>query len=142
MDDLTRSPDQLIEEALAQRPFAPLPPGFVDRVVEQIETAQAPVTRQVIRYKLELLDIAVPVLGACLTVLALGLTGHLAFLGIAMPIRWPAVLPTAVLPLLTEWLPFNWLDLVGVLVFAEICIGALFCVWMWLDRPLALANGD
>lgn len=136
MDDLTHSPDHLIEEALAQRPLACLPSGFVDRVVEQIQAAPVPVTRSAIRYRLELLDVAVPLFGACLVVLALGLTGHLAFLGIATPIRWPAVLPGAFRPLPAEWLSLNWLDLVGLLVFAEICFGALLCVWLWLDRPL------
>ena len=142
MDEFTRVPEQLIEEALEQRPFAALPPAFVERVLEQIQTAQVQVTREAIRYKLELLDVALPILGACLAVLALGLTGQLAYLDIATPVTWPAVLPGGVLPPPTEWLSSNWLALVGVLVFAEICIGALFCVWLWLDRPLALANVD
>lgn len=147
MDDLTRVPDQLIEETLAQRSFAPLPPGFVDRVMAHIlaahiQSAQVQVTREVIRYKLELLDIALPILGACLFVLVMGLTGQLAFLGIATPITWSAVLPPAILPPLTDWLSSNWLDLVGLLVFAEICVGALFCMWFWLDRPLPLLNGE
>jgi hypothetical protein len=154
MDELTPVPDQLIEEALAQRPFAPLPPGFVDRVMAQIYAAQLQVTREVIRYRLELLDVALPILGACLFVLVLWLTGQLAFLGISTPITWSAVLPTLILPLTitpspmtvlplpTEWVTSNWLDLVGLLVFAEICVVALFCVWFWLDRPLSLTNGD
>jgi hypothetical protein len=89
----------------------------------------------VIRYKLELLDIAVPVLVACLVAIVLGLTGHLAFLGVTTPIDWSTLLQI-------DWSAIEWLDVVGFLAFAEICIGAIFCVWMWLDRPLPLAGGE
>jgi hypothetical protein len=104
--------------------------------------------REVIRYKLEFLDVALPTLVACLAILVLGLTGQLAFLGIAAPITWSAVLPvlalpsTTILPSLTDWLSTNWLHLVGLLVFAEICVVALFCVWFWLDRSPPLTNGE
>jgi hypothetical protein len=108
----------------------------------QIQAAQVQAAREVIRYKLELLDIALPILGACLFVLVMGLTGQLAFLGIATPITWSAVLPATILPPLTDWASSNWLDLVGLFIFAEICAGALFCMWLWFDRPLPLATGE
>ena len=142
MDNFTPVSDQFIEEALEQRSYARLPPGFVNQVMAQIQAAQVQVTPELIRYRLELLDIALPMLGTCLVVLALGLTGQLAFLGITTPIAWSAVLPSAILSLPTEWGFANWPGLVGLLVFAEICVGALFCMWFWPDRPLSLVNGE
>lgn len=135
MDDTAQTTDRLIEQALAQRALAPLPPGFVDQLMTQIQTVPVRATRESIRYRVELPDIAFSLLGASLMVLALGLSGHLAVLGIAAPIAWTAVLPTA-------WAPTNWPALIGLFVFAEICFGALFCVWMWLDQPLTLVNGE
>jgi hypothetical protein len=140
MDEFTPIPDQIIEEALEERPYATLPPAFVGRVMARIEASQ--VTRQVIRYRLELLDLALPILVACLVVLGLGLTGRFAFLGIATPINWSAVLPAALLSLPTRGLSANWNSLVGLLAFAEICLVGLFCVWFWLDRPLPPTNGQ
>jgi hypothetical protein len=140
MGEFIRETDELMEEALKERPYAHLPPDFVTRLMAQIEPAQVQRTPEVTRFKLELLDLALPILGSCLALLALGLTGQLAFLGIATPIPWAAILPPAMLSLPTEWPPSNLLGLVGLLVFAEICVGALFCVWFWLDRPLPLVN--
>jgi hypothetical protein len=142
MDEFIRETDQLIEEALEERPYADLPLDFVIRVMAQIEPDQVQRTPEVTRFRLELLDMALPILGTCLAVLALGLTGKLAFLGIAAPIPWAAVLPPATLSLPSGWPSSNLLGLVGLLVFAEICVCALFCVWFWLDRPLPLANGQ
>lgn len=127
MDEFSQLPDQLIEEALEQRPYAQLPSGFVNRVMAQI-----PGTPQPIRYRLELLDVALPALVTCLIALALGLTGRLVFLGITPPISWPA---SPILSLPTAWASLNSPGLIGLLVFAEICVVALFCVWYWLDRP-------
>jgi len=142
MDEFIRETDQLIEEALEQRPYAHLPPGFVIRVMAQIEPAQAQQTPEVTRFRLELLDLALPILGTCLALLALGLTGRLAFLGITAPTPWATVLPAATLSLPIEWPSSISLGLVGLLVFAEICLWVMFCVWFWLDRPLPLANGQ
>jgi hypothetical protein len=136
MNDSSHMPDQLIEEVIARRPFAPLPSGFVERIMAEIQDAQVAVTRQVIRYRLELFDVVVPILVACLVVLALGLTGQLAFLDIAIPIEWSAVFPTTNLSPPIEWAATNWMVLVGLFVFAEIGLGMLFCMWLWLDRPL------
>jgi hypothetical protein len=140
MNDSSRVPDQLIEEALAQRPFATLPAGFIERVMAEVQNVQVSVTREVIRYKLELFDVVVPILAACLVVLALGLTGQLAFLDMAIPIQWSAVFPTTNLSPPIEWAASNWMLLVGLFVFAEIGLGMLFCTWLWLDRPLSLGD--
>jgi hypothetical protein len=142
MDEFIRETNQLIEEALAERPYAVLPLDFVTRFMAEIEPAQVQRTPEVTRFRPELFDLALPVLGTCLAVLTLGLTGKLAFLGIAAPIPWAAVLPPATLSLLTGWPYSNLLGLIGLLVFAEICVGTLFCVWYWLDRPLPPANGQ
>jgi hypothetical protein len=106
----------------------------------QIQAGQAQVTREVIRYRLEPLDIVLPILGACWVLLALGLSGQLAFLGISSPLPWAAVLPAVVSRLPAEWISSQWLSLVGLLVIAEICAGALFCLRMWLDWPLPFAR--
>jgi hypothetical protein len=135
MDDQTYLQDLLINTALEERPLAPLPIGFVDRITAQMQATQAQVARETIRYKLEFLDIALPFLSLCLVVVALALAGQLTALGITSPVDWTAVLPA-------DWTAPGWLDLVGLLLLAEICIGAMFCVWIWLDRPLPLVNGE
>jgi hypothetical protein len=140
MNDSSHNSDHLIEKTLEQRPLAPLPPGFINRVMAQIQAAEGQVTREAIRYKLELLDVALPVLGTCLVVLALGLSGRLDFLGIAAPVTWSPVLPITGLPALTQWVSSNWLALIGLFVIAEICLAALFCTWWWLDQPLSLVD--
>jgi hypothetical protein len=138
MNDSPRVPDQLIEAALAQRPYAPFPAGFVARVMVEVQNSQVPVTREVIRYKLELFEVVLPILVACLVVLVLGLSGQLAFLNMARPIQWSAVFPTTNLSPPIAWAASNWMILVGLFVFAEIGLGMLFCTWLWQDRPLSL----
>lgn len=142
MDEATHLPDPVIDELLGQRPFAAAPPGFTDRVMAQIQAVPVLATPTPIRYKLEPLDIALPVLVAFLVILVLGLTGELTFLGLAAPIDWSAVRPMIALPLPTPWLSRHWLVLMGLLVLAEIGLGVLFCMWLWLDQPLVLANEE
>lgn len=134
MDERTQLADELIDSALAERPLAPLPAGFTERVMAQIQTAQTGAIA--IRYKLELLDVALPLLVACLVAVVLALTGQLTFLGIPSPVDWSAALQSI------EWNAPEWLDWIALLLVVELCFGALFCIWLWLDRPLSLANGE
>lgn len=136
MDERTQLADELIDSALAERPLAPLPAGFTERVMAQVQTAQAQSGAIAIRYKLELLDVALPLLAACLVVVVLALTGQLTFLGVPPPIDWTAALQSI------EWSAPEWLDWIALLLVAELCFGALFCIWLWLDRPLSLMNGE
>jgi hypothetical protein len=136
MDEHTAYQDQLIDTALDERPIAPLPPAFVERVMARVHEAPAATARPPVAFRLELLDIAVPLLLACLVVLGLTLAGQLAVLGISTPLDWPVMLQAA------RWSFPPWLDLFVVILFAELCFTALFCVWLWLDRPLSLANGE
>lgn len=140
MNDQNPVLDPLIDEALEQRPIAPLPPGFVNQVMARIQAVPEKASRKVIRFRLELLDTAMPVLAACLVVLALGLTGQLVFLDLAAPVNWSMVLPSTIFSQPTEWslTNSNWVGLIGLLTFAEICLGILFCLWHWEDRPLIL----
>jgi len=141
MDNPTPLSGQLIDDVLGQRPFAAAPPDFTNRVMARIQATQLQPSRM-IRFRLEPLDVALPLLAACLVVLVLGLTGRFAFLNMTAPISWSAVLDTATLTLPTAWLSSHWPILVGVFVFAEITLGVLFCMWMWLDQPLTLARQE
>lgn len=142
MDESTPLSDELMDELLAQRPYAAAPPDFTDKVMTRIQSVYSPAMHVPIRFRLEPLDIALPVLIACLVVLALGLTGQFASLGITTPVDWSAVRLTTTLPLPTEWLAANWLRLVGLFVFAEVALGMLFCVWLWLDQPIILVSRE
>ena len=137
MDEFTGSQERIIEDALGERPLATLPSGFINTVLSQIQSTPFQVSREAIRFKLEPLDVALPLLGTCLVVLALGLAGQFAFLGIATPVTWSAVIPAPLHRLPTEWFSANWLSLIGLLAFAEICLGAIVYAWMWQDRPPA-----
>jgi hypothetical protein len=139
LDERTRLADELINTVLAERPLAPLPAGFMEQVLVQIQMAQTQTTQTTsvaVRFKLELLDVALPLLCACLVITVLVLSGQLAFLGVPPPVDWAAAITS--LELTTP----EWLDWVGLLLFAEIGMGLLFCVWLWLDRPLLLKNGE
>ena len=133
MNDSSRDPDQMIDEALARRPLATLPAGFVERVMAQVQDTQAPALRELVRYKLEPLDVALPMLVACMVLLAVALSGQLAFVNLAIPPGWSAIFPTANLSLPWAWAASNWMVLVGLLVSAEISLGILFCASLWLD---------
>jgi hypothetical protein len=136
MDDQTQLIDQVIDSALAERPLAPLPAGFMEQVMAQIQTAQMQTSAVAVRFKLELLDVALPLLGACLVLTVLALSGQLAFLGVPAPVDWTAAAASL------EWTAPGWLDWVGLLLFAEVGLGLLFCVWLWLDRPLSIITGE
>jgi hypothetical protein len=139
LDERTRLADELINTVLAERPLAPLPAGFMEQVLVQIQMAQTQTTQTTsvaVRFKLELLDVALPLLCACLVIVVLVLSGQLAFLSVPPPVDWTAAITS--LELATP----EWLDWVGLLLFVEIGIGVMFCVWMWLDRPLPLTNGE
>jgi hypothetical protein len=136
LDERTRFADELISTVLAERPPAPLPAGLMEQVMVQIQTAQTQTTAVAVRFKLELLDIALPLLCACLVITVLALSGQLAFLGVPTPVDWTAAITSS------ELAVPEWLDWVGLLLFAEIGMGLLFCVWLWLDRPLPLTNGE
>ena len=129
MNDISRDPQKMIDEALTRRPLATLPPGFAQRVMAQVQDAQAPPIRERIRYKLEPLDVALPALFACLVMLAIGL----AFVDLTLPPAWSAAFPAANLSLPWAWATSNWMVLVALLVTAEISLGLLFCAWLWLD---------
>jgi hypothetical protein len=75
-----------------------------------------------------------------LVVLALGLTGQLAFLEMVIPIQIPAVFPTTNLSPPAAWAASNWMVLVVLFAFVEIGLGMLLCTWMWLDQPLSLGD--
>lgn len=136
LDERTQLTDELIDSALAERPLAALPSGFTERVMAQIQTAQAQTGADAVRFKLELLDVALPLLAACLVAVLLALTGQLTFLGVPSPVDWTAALQAI------EWNAPEWLDWIALLLVAELCFGALFCIWLWLDRPLSLVNGE
>lgn len=135
MNEFTELSDELMDELLAQRPRAAAPPDFTKQVMTRIQSVSSPATRAPVHFRLEPLDIALPVLLACLVILGLGLTGQLAFLGVTTPVDWSVVRPAVTLPLPGEWLAAHWLVLVGLFVFAEIALGLLFCAWIWLDQP-------
>jgi hypothetical protein len=140
MNDSAREPAQLIEETLAQRPLAALPAGVVERVMAAVQNAPEPIAPEAIRYKIELFDVVLSILFACLVVLALGLTGQLAFLEMVIPIQIPAVFPTTNLSPPAAWAASNWMVLVVLFAFVEIGLGMLLCTWMWLDQPLSLGD--
>lgn len=132
MNDEQQQTDTMIDEALQTYPQVTLPPGFVNRIMTQVEALPH---IQPERFRLHFLDIALTLfIGGVVTALLLTV---FAYFGI---VNW-------------GWLPvdtlfsFNidslsasarfWLML-GVVLFAEITLGAGVCVQLWQDRPYSV----
>jgi hypothetical protein len=128
-DDIQRQ-EAMIDEALNSYPQVRLPPGFVNRVMVQVKD-QPHVQPE--RFRLHFLDMALTLLiGSIVTLLLVGVFGYLGI----MNLDW---LPTetyfslSFIDNLSETARFWWI--LGIILFAEIGLGAGVCVQLWQDRP-------
>ena len=129
-DDYQRT-ELMIDDALQSYPQVALPPGLVNRIMLQVET-QPRVQPE--RFQLQFLDIALALcFGGMITLL---LVVIFATFGI-VNLNW---LPTNVL------LSFSFITLsasarfwliLGLILFAEVGLGAGVCIQLWQDRSYA-----
>ncbi|MCI0395326.1 MAG: hypothetical protein L0332_12365 [Chloroflexi bacterium] len=117
-----------LDEALIHYPVAPLPAGFVRRVMDQVATLpQEPVA---VYFRLQLVDLVAPLFLslflAFILVLGLWLRG-------TMDVAWlppnPAPPAWLALPALA------WLGVGAIVVMGEVALVLLVGVYLWLDRP-------
>ncbi|MCP4360875.1 MAG: hypothetical protein GY796_22940 [Chloroflexi bacterium] len=122
--------DTMIEEALNQAPLEPLPSGFVNQVMAQVQAASP--TAAPPRFRLDFLDWALPLFGSLFALLVLGFVGRWQILDLAERVNGAAV--TAVY----HSLSLDWPVIIGLIVIAEIILAATVGVWVWFDRPLPI----
>lgn len=116
--------DVLLDQVLAEYPQAALPPGFVGRVMAQIETA--PVSLPV-RFQLQFVDLAVP------TFVSLLLVGIIL---LAAQTDWLLLLTmpeTAVSPAQPAFQFTPTLTAVTIAIIGELALVAVLCWRLWGD---------
>ena len=132
MNDEQQRTDTIIDEALQTYPQVVLPPGFVNRVMIQVEASPRIKPEQ---FRLHFLDIVLTLfIGGIVTALLLGI---FAYFGI---VNWGWLPAEALLSFSLDSLSASarfWLLLGGVLL-AEILLGAGVCIQLWQDRPYSV----
>ena len=134
MNDEQQQTDTLIDEALQTYPQVNLPPGFVNRIMTQVEALPRV---QPERFRLQFIDIALTLfIGGIVTALLLGIFSYFGIGNLGW-LSTDALLSFSIIDNLSASARF-WLIL-GVVLFAEIMLGAGVCVQLWQDRPYSAA---
>ena len=134
MNDEQQQTDTLIDEALQTYPQVNLPPGFVNRIMTQVEALPRV---QPERFRLQFIDIALTLfIGGIVTALLLGIFSYFGIGNLGW-LSTDALLSFSIIDSLSASARF-WLIL-GVVLFAEIMLGAGVCVQLWQDRPYSAA---
>lgn len=113
--------DDLLTQALESYPQAPLPPGFMRRVMAQIEPAPLP------RFRLQFVDLAVPAFASLLLVMLILLAAQTDWLPLLLGGE------TAVFPLLPSFQPTPTLTAVIMAVIGELALLVILCWGLWGD---------
>ncbi len=131
MNDDNQRTESMIDEVLQSYPQVALPPGLVNRIMLQVEAQPRP---QPERFQLQFLDIALALcFGGMITLL---LVVIFATLGI-VNLNW---LPANVLSsfsFITLSASARFWFILGIVLFAEVGLGAAVCLQLWQDRPYA-----
>lgn len=115
--------DNLLTQVLESYPQAPLPSGFVNRVMAEIEPAPLPP-----RFRLQFVDLAVPAFASLLLVTLILLAAQTDWLPLLLGGE-TAVFPLT-LPQLTPTLTAVIMAVVG-----ELALLVIFCWGLWGDAP-------
>lgn len=115
--------DNLLTQVLESYPQAPLPSGFVNRVMAQIEPAPLPP-----RFQLQFVDLAVPAFASLLLVTLILLAAQTDWLPLLLQGE-TAVFPF-LLPQLTPTLTALLMAVVG-----ELALLGILCWGLWSDTP-------
>lgn len=113
--------DDLLTQALESYPQAPLPPGFMRRVMAQIEPAPLP------RFRLQFVDLAVPAFASLLLVMLILLAAQTDWLPLLLGGE------TAVFPLLPSFQPTPTLTAIIMAVVGELALLVILCWGLWGD---------
>ena len=120
---MNESHDNLLTQALESVPQAPLPPGFVNRVMTRIEPAPLPP-----RFRLQFVDLAVPAFASLLLVTLILLAAQTDWLPLLLGGE------TVVSPL-TSFQLTPTLTAVIMAVVGELALLVIFCWGLWGDSP-------
>lgn len=127
-----QQPETMIDQALQTYPQVTLPPGFVNRVMIQVEVLPH---RQPEQFQLHFLDIILTLfIGGITTALLLGI---FATFGI---VTWGWLPTDALSSFSLDSLSASarfWLIL-GIVLLTEILLGAGVCIQLWQDRPYSV----
>ena len=130
MNDESQLIESLIDEALDSYPQRPLPSGFVNRVMTQVEV-QAQVQPE--RFRLKFLDMALTLcFGGMVSLVLLAIWGTFGIVDIGWLVGDMLNLIDFVNSLLAS--ARLWLIL-GIILFAELGLAAGVCIQLWQDRP-------
>lgn len=127
MNKLQPPPEEMIDAALYGYTPEPLPSDFVEQVMSRLQTAALP--SEQIRFRLEVLDIAIPYFAASFMVVLLFLLRNWERIAGTNLVE-PAVFSNA----LNNFEP-GTLTLIGLLATVEIFIAGAVIIWLWADRP-------
>ena len=127
MDESMVDQDTLLDDWLDSVPLAPLPSGFVSRVMAQVQTVPQAVRPP--RFRLEFLDWALPVFTALFALLLMLIWRPLA------PAAARLFLDDNPLTAVAAGQVPDLLLVIGLLVLAELFLAGVVGVWLWADRP-------
>lgn len=133
MNNEIQRQESLLDEALESYPQVALPPDFINRIMAQVEI-QPRVQPE--PFRLQFIDIALAsFLGGIVTLLLVAILGYFGIVNLDwLPIN--SLLSLNFIDNLSATARF-WLIL-GIVLFAEIGLGAGVCVQLWQDRPYAI----
>ena len=120
---MNESHDNLLTQALESVPQAPLPPGFVNRVMTRIEPAPLPP-----RFRLQFVDLAVPAFASLLLVTLILLAAQTDWLPLLLGGE------TVVSPL-TSFQLTPTLTAIIMAVVGELALLGMLCWGLWGDSP-------
>ena len=120
---MNESHDNLLTQALESVPQAPLPPGFVNRVMTRIEPAPLPP-----RFRLQFVDLAVPAFASLLLVTLILLAAQTDWLTLLLGGE------TVVSPL-TSFQLTPTLTAIIMAVVGELALLGILCWGLWGDSP-------
>lgn len=127
MNRLQLPPEEMIDEALNSYEPEPLPPDFVNQVMSRLKPVALPADQ--IRFRLDVLDIAIPYFAASFMVVLLFLLRNWERLTGTHLVE-PATFSNA----LNNFEP-GTLILIGLIACVEMSVAGAVIIWLWADRP-------
>jgi hypothetical protein len=116
--------ESLIDEALDTYPIAPLPPGFVRRVMNRVHARQPVMVPE--RFQLDIVDIAVPLFITLFVVMLMVIAGTSDMADIVELQMSGLFNATA--------FGANWLIILLLVLAGEIGTGTLVYLWLWGEQ--------
>ena len=130
MNDEHQFPETIIDESLQSYPQAALPPGFMNRIMTQVEAMPR---IQPERFRLHFLDIVLALcLGSVVTIVLVAIFGYFGIVNLS----WLPTYSFQAIGFINDLSASAqfWIIL-STILFAEIGLGAGVCVQLWQDRP-------